>query len=233
MIFGQCRKERRRAGSTPRRASLTLVLLFVALEGGCRAAGRTTAEQTILAFVDAVQAEDLDALHCLMAGASGPEDAPDEAAARREAFDAWARSRYEEYLTGRDQGQVKLEGDGIVLTKAFALGKGTYYTVTTARWRKDTMEAETLVRFAYGQIDISLLPPGSVFYVCGTSPGEVHPVKIPPGKGSVTVEALETMMVHWTLSRSPGTPSCPGGWTVASVSPLPETATESRITWEF
>ena len=211
---------------------LLLVLLFLVLTGGCQP-GRSTAEQTILSFVDAVQTEDLGALHCLLAGASRAEDGPEAAEARREAFDSWARSRYEDYLTERDRGRVNLEGDGIVLTKAFALGKGTYYTLTSVRWGKDTIVAEMLVRFAYGEIDITRLPIGSVFYVCRAALGRVHPVEIPAGGGSVTVEALETLRIRWTLSRSSGTASCPEGWTVASVAPLPETATESRITWEF
>lgn len=194
--------------------------------------GRPVAESTILSFVTAVQAEDLDSLFCLLTGASGDAVATEEGT-DRDAFDAWARSRYEAYLRGRDDGEVDLGDDGIGLVKAFALGKGTFFTLSNVRRDDETMTVDTLVRFAYSRIDISDFPPGTVFYACALPMGRIHAIRVPFGRQRVTREVLETVRVRWNLVRSSATARCPEGWTVASVTALPETATESRVEWVF
>lgn len=211
------------------RSAIVMVLLACA---GCEP-GRATAERTILAFVNAVQGEDRDALFCLMAGASQPGGTPDEVRARRDLFDGWVRSRFDAYRSGADAGWVEFTDDGIALTRAFALGKGTYYTVERVTRSEGSILADIRIRFAYGEIDISSLPRGTVFYVCGTPLGRIHPVEIPPGNETVSHELLDTLEVRWTLTLSAPTASCPERWTVASAVPLPETAALRRVRWIF
>ena len=195
--------------------------------------GRGAAQRTIFSFVDAVQTENLDALHCLLAGADPGVEDDAEAEARRQVFDEWARSRYTTYLVGRDAGGMDLDGDGIVLAKAFALGKGAYYTFESIRHAEDAIVVDMHVRFAYGDIDITGFPPGTVFYACGTPLGRIEALTIPRGAGSVSADVLATVDVRWTLVLAAPTADCPERWTVATVEALPESATSQEITWEF
>jgi hypothetical protein len=206
-----------------------VVLLAMA---GCDS-GRRTAERTIFSFVNAVQKEDVDALRCLLSGASRVVEDPAAAEAERQAFDGWVRGRYTEYLIGRDQGGVELGDDGIVLTKALALGKGTFYEISNVRRVDETLVVDTEVRLAYGEIDISGLPPGTVFYACGSPTGAIEAVTIPYGEAEVEADVLETVRLRWTLVPGVTTPECGERWTVASAVPLPESATTREIVWEF
>ena len=199
----------------------------------CCDSGRGQAERTIFSFVNSVQSENVDALRCLLAGASREVEDPTAAEAARGAFDAWVRSRYTEYLVGRDEGAVEFGDDGIVLTKAFALGKGTFYEISRVRPVDEMLIVDTGVRLAYGEIDISGLPPGTVFYACGLPIGAVEAVTIPRGAAEIEVEVLDTVIVRWTLVHGEPTPECGERWTVASVVALPESATTRDIVWEF
>lgn len=194
---------------------------------------RGIAEGAVFSFLSAVQLEDHDALYCLLYGASEIEGGPDVVAARREAFDAWVRARYEAYITGRDAGRLDLGDDGIVLAKALALGKGTYYTLRSVRQDGDSLDVVMDVTLAYPEINIADLPPRTTFYVCTLPVGEIRPVRIPTGTADFTLEVLDTLAVRWTLVRAEATASCPEGWAVADVTPLDETATTTEVTWEF
>jgi len=177
--------------------------------------------------------ENVDALRCMLAGASREVEDPAAAAAERRAFDAWVRSRYTDYLVGRDQGAVEFGDDGIVLTKAFALGKGTFYEISRVRRVDEMLVVDTGVRLAYGEIDISGLPPGTVFYACGLPMGAIEAVTIPRGAAEVEADVLDTVIVRWTLVPGVATPECGERWTVASAVALPESATTRKIVWEF
>ena len=187
----------------------------------------------VFSFLSAVQLEDHDALYCLLYGASKIEGGADAVAARREAFDAWVEGRYDEYFTGRDTGRLDLGDDGIVLAKAFALGKGTYYTLRSVRPDGDSLVVVMDVTFAYGEINIADLPPRTTFYVCTLPVGTIRPVRIPTGTADFTLEVLDSIAVRWTLVRAEPTSACPEGWAVADVTPLDETATTTEVTWEF
>jgi len=205
-----------------------LAAAVVCFATGACGPGPGAAEDTILRFVDAVQAEDLGALRCLLAGAAaGPE-------ADAAAFEAWARSRYEEYSGGRDRGGVTLGDDGIVLVKTFALGKGTYYRVDEVRGvGPDEMRADATVRFGYGQIDLSGWTPGTIFYVAGATPGVIHAVEVPAGHEEITEEVLDTVVVRWSLVRQAAGNGCADRWAVASAVPVEGTAKSVLLTWTF
>jgi len=212
------------------RGCLTAAIL-IASSWGC-GSGRAEAERTIFSFVTAVQTENLDALQCLLAGASEPTEDQSESEARRSVFDDWARSRYAAYLAGRDRGGVEFDDDGIVLTKAFALGKGAYYEVVRVRQTEESLVADTEVRLAYQSIDISVLPPGTTFYACAAPPGRILALEIPRA-GTVTADVIDAVHVRFTLVRSAATPHCPERLAVAAVELLPGTVESREITWEF
>jgi len=197
------------------------------------APGRAVAEDVLTRFVDAVQQEDLDTLYCMLAGASASEGTPADPQAQRAEFDRWAASRYLEYERMRDAGGGDLGGDGLLLVKAFALGKGTYYSVDTATFGEATLTADVSVTFAYGQINYAGLSPGTTFYVAASPPGRIKAIRIPHGSDSITEEVLESLTARWELARVQATPACPAGWAVVSVEPVPGSETTSRVTWIF
>jgi len=189
------------------------------------------AERVLESFVSAVQAEDLDALYCLLAGASGAGEADRDGRAR---FDAWAAGRYREYLEGRDRGAVELEEDGLTLVKAFALGRGTFYrVVSTTPAGPGELAARTEVRFGYAQANYATFSPGTTFYLAGDPPGSIVAVQVPRESREITREVRDTIDLEWALAEADATEDCPERWTVASVRPLPGTATTTLMTWAF
>ena len=196
--------------------------------------GERTAERVLERFVTAVQAEDLDELYCLLAGASQPEGPDADPAKQRADFDAWARSRYAAYLTGRDHGGQEFADDGVVLVKTFALGKGTFYSMErVSHPSRGRLDVDTAVRFGYGQIDYSALSPGTTFYLAARPPGRIVAVKVPYSPEQVSEEVLESTQVRWELARVAATSACPAGWAIVSVVPVAGTETSTQITWLF
>jgi len=224
--------------TTPLRQSVREPLVAAAMialacaHAGC-GPGERVAEQTLVDYVEAVQSEDLDALFCLSAGTASATELGETAGQRRAGFEDWAHDRYARYLEGRDEGEVPLDGHGIVLVKLFALGRGTYYQVTGTRGvGDDGLEVETRLRFGYPELDLSRLSPGTTFYLCGTPPGTVHPVVVPAFHREVALDVLDTITVRWTLLREPAEAGCDERWTVASVEPVEGTAVARSVVWE-
>jgi len=214
------------------RCSAFLCLALVTASG-CDP-GFRVAEEALLPYLTAVQAEDFDRLYCLSAGAAESEELGSDEKTRRAAFENWARSQYDVYLEGRDLGRIELDGHGIALVKMFALGKGTFYSVAETRATGDgAMRIRTDLRFGYGQLDLSRLSPGTTFYLCGTPVGRVHPVRVPSIPREVSLEVLESVSVEWTLVRGGGSGSCAPEWQVASAVPVEGSAHAKRITWVF
>jgi len=211
-----------------------LGLAAVALSAAACDPAIRTASETLRAYYEAVQEQDYASLYCLMAGASRAAELGATDAERRAGFAAWAQAYTEAYETGRNEGRVELDEQGLALVRMFALGRGAYATQEHARKDgPDAMVVETKVRFGYAHVDLSPLSPGTTFYVCGAPVGRMHAVRVPKGSREVSVDALDTVTVVWTLVRSPAREGCPAGWTVASGQPLPGSATTTEITWVF
>ena len=195
--------------------------------------GERTAREALLAYTAAVQDEDLDALYCLSAGATEALELGADDVSRRSGFRRWARDWYRTYEEDRETGEVDFGEHGIVLVKLFALGRGTFYTVTqTRRTAPEVMEVLTRLRFGYAGIDLSRLSPGTTFYLCGAPPGRVHPIVVEPYR-EVSVEVLDTLMLRWTLVRQSEGSGCAERWAVASVAPVEGTESSERLTWVF
>jgi hypothetical protein len=196
--------------------------------------GAKTAAETLRDYYDAVQERDFDRLYCLMAGAAEAVELGAEEAERRAGFERWARAYYEAYESGRDEGWVDLDDQGLALVKLFSLGRGTYATHERKRSAgPDALVVGSRIRFVYAHVDLSPFSPGTTFYVCGAPAGRVHPIRVPAGSGEVTVDALEGIAVEWTLVRAPARGGCPEGWTVVSGEVIADSATTTEITWVF
>lgn len=205
---------------------MRIPILVVVLAGctlGC-GPGVRVAEDAVEDYVRAVQLEDTDSLSCLSAGAT--DATPD-------AFSAWFVGELEHYRDGRDAGFVDVHASAVVLTKAFTLGKGTFYRMTTTRSvGEDIAEADMAVRFAYGDIDVSGLPPGAGFYVAGTPIGTIHWIRIPRRPTLERHEVLDTVTVRWTLVRE-ADERCGDRWTVHAADPLEDSASTLTVSWEW
>jgi hypothetical protein len=209
-----------------------LIVLALSAAPSC-GPGERTARETLLAYTAAVQDEDLDALYCLSAGAADALELGADEASRRTGFKRWARDWYRTYEETRETGQVDFGEHGIVLVKLFALGRGTFYTVSEIRLpAPDVMEVLTRLRFGYAGLDLSRLSPGTTFYLCGTPPGRVHPIVVEPYR-EVSLEVLDTLVLRWTLVRQPEGSDCGERWAVASVGPVEGTETSEQVTWVF
>jgi len=199
---------------------------------GCES--RRTVIDTLVEYAAAVQAEDFDRLYCLSAGAASAEELGADAAARRTAFNEWARAHFDAYLQGRDEGFVPLDGHGIELVKLFALGAGTFQDFGPARSAgADARRVSGTLRFGYGQIDLSRFVPGTTIYLAGVPVGTIEPVVVPFAGGEVSAEVLETVSVEWTVVRSAKVGDCAAGWTVASVEPVAGSERSTELTWVF
>jgi hypothetical protein len=216
------------AGAAP---CLLLIVLGLA---GCGPAG-PTAQETIESFVEAVQSQDLDALYCLMAGASQAEELGKDDLERRAGFESWALALYESYLRGRDEGWVDLDPQGLALVKLFALGRGTFFVHTVSRSTgPDVRVIRSEVRFGYANVDLSVFSPGTTFYVCGPPVGRVHAIRVPAEPEEIAVEVLATVQLEWTLLRTPpGGGACNGRWAVASLSWVEDSVQSTEVTWVF
>jgi len=190
--------------------------------------------QTIEAYLEAVQVEDMDALFCLSAGAPEAPELGQDVAARREGFESWARAQYDLYLRGREGGWIDLDGEPIPLVKLFALGRGAFYTYgPSSETAPGSLRITTTIRFGYPQVDLSRLSPGTTFYLSGMPVGTVHPVQVPSGPREIRLEVLDTVAVDWELTRSEPAGGCEGGYAVASAVPVAGSATSTEVTWVF
>jgi hypothetical protein len=222
---------RRSPGIRSARAVAGLALLFSCLACG---PGTGVARDVIDPFLADVQSENLEGLYCRMTGASESDDLGTDEATRRAGFEDWARTLYDVYRQGREEGWVELDEHGITAVKLFALGKGTYFEISEARQvAEDAIRVRMDLRFGYGAIDLSRFSPGTTFYVAGVPPGRVHAIRKPAGRGEESAEVLDRLSLEWTLVRKPAVGGCPGAWTVASVVPVDQAWSSRQMTWMF
>jgi hypothetical protein len=226
-------KSHRRTASGPRSA-VVLVGLGLVLFSVCCGPGTGIGHRVLDPFLADVQNENLDGLYCQMTGASESEDLGADDEARRAGFEVWARTLYDAYEQGREEGWVELDEHGISAVKLFALGKGTFFEISEARQvGPDAIRVRMELRFGYASIDLSRFSPGTTFYVCGVPPGRVHAIRKPAGRAEESAEVLDRLSLEWTLVRKPAAGGCPEGWTVASVVPVEQAWSSRQVTWVF
>ena len=204
---------------SPRSKGLLHAIAAGLLLAGC--ANERSPRESLIEFTRAIQDRDAGTLFCLSAGAAGSETLGADPQARRDGFGRWLEEELRVYETARDEGTIELSGHGVRLVKLLALGRGTYYQEVA---RSGVGDAGVLLRtrldMAYSQIDLSGLSPGTTFYVATVPIGRVVPVVVPAQAKEIRVEALETVMVDWTLRREEAIDGCAGGYKIASVEPV-------------
>jgi hypothetical protein len=211
-----------------------VVTLAVALAATFCGAPSSRVERAITEYLASVQIEDEAELFCSSAGAAGSPDLGEDESARRESFSTWAGAEFDRYYADRDTGHVDLSSSPIVLAKAFALGKGTYYAFDRVQAvGEDAAVAEMTVRFGYGEVDVSGLTPDTTFYVNGSPPGTVHAIRIPREPSQEDKVVLETAVVRWDLVREPAADGCEEGWKINSAEVVPGSETTRRVVWIF
>ena len=219
--------------STPPTGLFGLLIVVSLLAGGCQP-GASDVEKVIGQFMTAVQEEEFDRLYCLSAGAVGAEELGADEAERRSGFENWARAHYQAYIDGRDAGWVELDQHGIGLVKLFALGRGTFFSVQrNAKSGPSARVLETRLVFGYQAINLSLLSPGTTFYLCGAPVGRVESIVVPTGHLEVRLDVLESVRLEWQLVKTAGSELCAPGWAVASVKPLAGTERTTAFMWQF
>lgn len=217
---------------SPRSKGLLHAIAAGLLLAGC--ANERSPRESLIEFTRAIQDRDAAALFCLSAGAAGSETLGADPQARRDGFGRWLEEELRVYETARDEGTIELSGHGVRLAKLLALGRGTYYQEVARRGAGDAgMLLRTRLDMAYSQIDLSGLSPGTTFYVATVPIGRVVPVVVPAHAKEIRVEALETVMVDWTLLREDAIDGCPGGYKIASVEPVGTSAQSRSLTWLF
>lgn len=197
------------------------------------ATGSDSPTETLAAFYEAVQAQDLDRLYCLSAGAVEAPELGASEAERRRGFERWVRALDEAYEAGRDEGRVELDPQGYLLVRLLSLGRGTFATHEVTGRERDRVLVESRLRFGYAHVDLSPLPPGTTFYACGAPVGRVHALRVPAGRGEVGAEVLDAVTVAWTLVRAAPGATCPARWAVASAEPVVGSAETIDVTWSF
>jgi hypothetical protein len=202
------------------------------LLAGCES-GRSP-QDGLLEFTRAIQDRDAATLFCLSAGAAGSDSLGADPAGRRDGFERWFEAELLAYEVARDEGSIELTGHGVRLAKLLALGRGTYYQeVARSAIGDGGVLLRTRLDMAYSQIDLSGLSPGTTFYVATVPIGRVVPVVVPAHAKEIRVEALESVMVDWTLLREEAIDGCPGGYKIASVEPVGTSAQTRSLTWLF
>jgi hypothetical protein len=215
----------RAAPDSPVRLALFSLLLAAS---GC-GPGRRTAGEAVFPYIDAVQAADYQTLRCLYAG----ERLPGGRAASGSEFKAWVDRRLAAFEAEKSRGQVDLEDDGIVMIKALGLGTGTLVGISSVKPRGIEIEVLTPATFNYDQIDAPGLPNGATFLVAVLPLGTVTTVRVQEGVGRMTLDALKSLTLRWTLKRVERKGSCHSDFGVASVAVVPESARTVRVEWKF
>lgn len=211
--------------ASPIRIAVVAVLLAACACGP----GRRTAGDAIFPYIDAVQTSNYETLRCLYVGAQipGGASAPDAE------FNAWVDKRLAAFETGKARGQVDLESDGIVLIKALGLGTGTLLGISSVASKAGKLEVLTPATFNYDEIDAPRLPNNATFLVAVLPLGTVTTVRVKEGSGRLSLEALKSLTLRWTLERIEPKGNCRSKWGVSSVAVVPSSAKTVRVEWKF
>ena len=216
----------------PRLTGLLHAVVAGLLLAGC--ATERSPRECLVDFTRAIQDRDAATLFCLSAGAAGADSLGADPEARRDGFERWFEAELLAYEEARDEGSIELTGHGVRLTKLLALGRGTFYQEVARSGAGDGgLLLRTRLDMAYSQIDLSGLSPGTTFYVAAAPVGRVVPVVVPARAEEIRVEALESVMVDWTLLREEAVDGCPGGYKIAAVEPVGSSASTRSLAWLF
>ncbi len=192
-------------------------------------------EKLIHAYINAVQKQDYKTLYALRADLfeEATHLADNEKKSHFENFRRNMGKKYKEYEEGREQGELVFDHDGIILVKAFVLGKGTFYQpVHWMRVSETTAFMDTLLEFGYAHINYSTFPNGTVIYLMGYPLGRVDSLCIQKS-GKVAKRVLKEAKVRWWFEKKKASHLSPSGWYIKSIEVLEDSIKYETVTWIF
>jgi hypothetical protein len=200
-----------------------LALLALGAAAGCRPgpSRETSAARFLGAYFEAAQADDREALVSLVDGCVTAAD-------RELCLAELSAARADVAAEGELGRYAFSDRFGLGLVHALVLGRGGYWSVARATGEGDELTAVVRVRTQYRADETARLPPGTEIEYLSKPLGAVVLVeKGARGPGGLRWQ-LDQVDLAATI-RAPGTD--PAAWRIVSLSPLPESAQYSQVTW--
>lgn len=209
---------------------LTIISLF-----SCSLPFYHEGENLIQRYIGAVQKKDYKTLYELRADILDETEhlTEEEKLAHFDYFKKQMGKKYESYEAGRENGELDFDPDGVVLIKAFVLGKGTFYQpVDWIRVSETTAFIDTVLEFGYAHIDYSFFPEGTLIYLMGYPIGRVETLVI-QRSGKVVKKVMKEAKLRWWFERKKRSNDVLSSWHIKSVEILPDSVTYETVTWVF
>ena len=217
----------RRARLAPALAGLAAALLALA---GCGDKEDEALSATVAHTIAAIQGQNVPALWALRAWPRGEKRSvtpPPE-------FEEEANGYFVDYELGKRAGEIRFDPWGIAAVRILALGRGTFYRITSVeRPRENARFVTVYIPLPYEHLDYHAYPRDTVLYFLERPLGKIykHVVGSVP---EVRRELLAELSLRWALvadapRRVEGAPAggeealglSPAGWLVLTVEPVP------------
>ncbi|UCF81024.1 MAG: hypothetical protein JSV08_00960 [Acidobacteriota bacterium] len=205
-----------RARIAPALAGLALLAL-----AGCGNGEDEALSATIARTISAIQGQDVPALWALRAWPHGEKlsvTPPPE-------FEEEANGYFVDYELGKRAGEIRFDPWGIAAVRILALGRGTFYRITSIERPRENARFVTMyIPLPYERLDYSAYPRDTVLYFLEKPLGKIykHVVGSVP---EVQRELLAELSLRWALvtdepagGEAPGL--SPAGWLVLTVEPV-------------
>lgn len=205
----------RRARLAPALAGLAAALLALA---GCGDKEDEALSATVARTIAAIQGQNVPALWALRAWPRGEKRSvtpPPE-------FEEEANGYFVDYELGKRAGEVRFDPWGIAAVRILALGRGTFYRITSVeRPREDARFVTVYIPLPYEHLDYHAYPRDTVLYFLERPLGKIykHVVGSVP---EVQRELLAELSLRWALvAEGEAQALSPAGWLVLTVAPVP------------
>ncbi len=209
-------------------AGLAAALLALA---GCGDKEDEALSATVARTIAAIQGQDVPALWALRAWPHGEK----RSVTPLPEFEEEANDYFVDYELGKRAGEIRFDPWGIAAVRILALGRGTFYRITSIERPRENARFVTIyIPLPYERLDYSTYPRDTVLYFLEKPLGKIykHVVGSVP---EVQRELLEELSLRWALvadstssERVEGAPAggearvlSPAGWLVLTVAPVP------------
>jgi hypothetical protein len=208
-------------GSRARLAPALAGLALLAL-AGCGDKEDEALSATVARTIAAVQGQDVPALWALRAWPRGEK----LSVTPLPEFEQEANDYFVDYEFGKRAGEIRFDPWGIAAVRILALGRGTFYRITSIERPRENARFVTMyIPLPYERLDYSTYPRDTVLYFLERPLGKIykHVVGSVP---EVRRELLAELSLRWALvadasagGEVPGL--SPTGWLVLTVEPVP------------
>jgi hypothetical protein len=209
---------------------LTVITLL-----SCSPPLQSEGERLVHTYINAVQRKDYKTLYELRADLVD-EVSPLSENKKENHFEFFKRNmekKYENYEKGRERGELIFSQEGIVLIKAFVLGKGTFYQpIHWVQVSETKGFIDTLLEFGYAYINYDTFPEGTVIYLMGYPLGRIDKLTI-QRSGKVVKKVLKEGRVRWWFEKKKPSHLSPSGWHIKSIEVLEDSMKYETVTWIF